>query len=312
LVVHVPPSARGLRLDKFLAQSLHGLSRSRIQQLIDDGEVTIAGKSVKAGLSLSGGEAVSVRVPDARPVAIAAEDIPLNVIYEDDDVAVIDKPAGLTVHPSDTQRSGTLVNALLHRLHDLSGIGGELRPGIVHRLDKNTSGLVIIAKHDHAHRHLSAAFAERRVQKIYLAFAIGVVPERGEWQKPIGRHPTDRKRFSTRSKRGKPAHTKFVRRALMGGAVSELEIELLTGRTHQIRVHASDAGFPLVGDKTYGAEKAAKRLKDLRVQALVQGFARQALHAHRLTLELPSGKTRTFTSDLAADLALLRRLLLAL
>ncbi|MCC6808284.1 MAG: RluA family pseudouridine synthase [Deltaproteobacteria bacterium] len=308
LIVRVPESARGARLDKFLAATTD-LSRSRIQQLIAEGHVTIAGAAAKASSVLHGGETVQVVVPAPVPVRVESEDIPLTVVYEDADVCVIDKPPGLTVHPSDTQRSGTLVNALLHRVRDLSGIGGELRPGIVHRLDKNTSGLVIIAKHDRAHQHLAAAFAERRVEKIYLAWALGVVPERGEWTGTIGRHPVDRKRFSTKSKSGKAAHTKYVRRALLQGIVSELEVTLLTGRTHQIRVHASDAGHPLVGDTIYGADKALKKVKDARVRDVIAAFSRQALHAHRLTLVLPNGRETTFVAEVPDDLRELRRTL---
>ncbi len=308
----VPASARGVRLDKFLAQVVPNVSRSRVQQLVDAGHVTLDGRACKASHTLNSGETITVVIPQAGPVSVASEAIPLTVIYQDADVAVIDKPAGLTVHPSETQRSGTLVNALLHSLKDLSGIGGELRPGIVHRLDKNTSGLVIVAKHDVAHRRLAEQFADREVEKIYLAFALGITPESGDWTQTIGRHPTDRKRFSTKSKTGKTAHTRFVRRALYADVVSLMEIELLTGRTHQIRVHASDNGFPLVGDPTYRSDVAVKKIKNEAVRSLLAAFPRQALHAHKLTITLPSGKRKTFTSKLPPDLRQLEKALKAL
>ncbi len=282
-----------------------------MQQLVEAGHVTINGRPCKGSNTLSGGEVITLEIPAAQPVNVVSEDIPLSVIYQDADVAVIDKPAGLTVHPSETQRSGTLVNALLHELEDLSGIGGELRPGIVHRLDKNTSGLVIVAKHDVAHRRLAQQFADREVEKIYLAFALGITPESGDWTQTIGRHPTDRKRFSTKSKTGKTAHTRFVRREVYANAVSVLEIELLTGRTHQIRVHASDNGYPLVGDHTYRSDGAVKKIKDEAVRALLAAFPRQALHAHKLTITLPSGKKKSFTSKLPADLRALEKALKA-
>jgi 23S rRNA pseudouridine1911/1915/1917 synthase len=279
-----------LRLDRFLVTALPDLSRTRIQALIAAGHVQSAGKPVKANAKLNGGEEIAVTVPAAEPSTLAAEDIALTLIYDDRDVAVIDKPAGLTVHPSSSQKSGTLVNALLARLDSLSGIGGVQRPGIVHRLDKNTSGLIIVAKNDRAHEHLVKAFARREVKKTYLAWVIGKPPDQGSWSQAIGRHPKDRKRFSTKSTSGKASLTHFKVLERYTGA-AKLELDLMTGRTHQIRVHASDAGFPLIGDTLYGA----RVLKHAP-------FFRQALHAHVLALTLPSGKHRRFVSPVPADL----------
>jgi len=288
-------------LDRYLTQALPALSRTRVQALITEGHVLLKGKPTKVSLKLEGGEVLQVVIPAAEPTTILGEDIAFTLIYEDADVAVIDKPAGLTVHPSSTQRAGTLVNALVGKLHSLSGIGGELRPGIVHRLDKNTSGLIIVAKNDRAHQFLTEAFAARRVNKNYTAYVWGEPAPQGEWKQPIGRHPVDRKRFSIKATQSKTAHTKFTVVDAFATA-SKLDIELLTGRTHQIRVHAAENGFPLIGDKTYGRppKKADREVRE---------FPRQALHARELELELPSGKRRKFLAPLPADLVALEALL---
>lgn len=302
----MPVEATGTRVDRFLADSPLGLSRSRIQGLIEAGHVTIAGRPVRAAHRLLGGERIGVVVPPPEPSLVTPQALPFGILYEDKDLVVIDKPAGLTVHPSATQRGGTLVNALLARLTDLSGIGGELRPGIVHRLDKNTSGLMVVAKHDRSHEFLARQFAAREVDKRYVAFVLGAPPASGEWTQPIGRHPTERKRFSTRATSAKPAHTRFVRTEAFGKA-AELEVELLTGRTHQIRVHAADNGFPLIGDTTYGGVKRARQLPAGPLKTLLAEFPRQALHARRLTIALPSsGRRRCFEAPLPADLIALR------
>jgi 23S rRNA pseudouridine1911/1915/1917 synthase len=287
-----------LRVDRALAAAWPDLSRSRIQALIEAGAITVNGRPARVSLLVSGGEEVRADIPAAAPLGAEPEARALDILYQDEDVAVINKPAGLTVHPSSTQRSGTLVNALLAALPDLSGIGGTLRPGIVHRLDKDTSGVLIVAKHDTAHRALVTAFQKREVDKRYVAFVVGTPPAAGEWAKPIGRHPTQRKKFSTRATTAKAALTRFTRTAQFSGT-AQLELELLTGRTHQIRVHAQDAGFPLIGDRTYGAQPKS-------APVCARDFPRQALHAERLTLTLPSGVRRTFVAPWPSDLLALR------
>lgn len=290
--------AAPLRLDRALAALWPDLSRSRLQALIDAGAITVNGRTARVSLQVSGGEKIVATIPQPVPIAAEPEARALDILYQDKDVAVLNKPAGLTVHPSSTQRSGTLVNALLAALPDLSGIGGALRPGIVHRLDKDTSGVLIVAKNDAAHQMLSSAFQKREVDKRYVAFVVGTPPEAGEWSKAIGRHPHLRKKFSTHAVNAKAALTRFTRTAQFSGS-AQLELELLTGRTHQIRVHAQDAGFPLIGDPTYGA-------KPQSMPVCARGFARQALHAERLTLTLPNGKRKTFSAPWPQDLLTLR------
>ena len=293
--------AAPLRLDRALADLWPDLSRSRIEALIAQGAITVNGRAAKPSLKVSGGEKIVATIPEPQPIAAEPESRPLDILYQDKDVAVLNKPAGLTVHPSSTQHSGTLVNALLAALPDLSGIGGALRPGIVHRLDKDTSGVLIVAKNDKAHQALVTAFQKREVDKRYVAFVLGTPPESGEWSKPIGRHPHLRKKFSTHAEHAKSALTRFTRTAQFSGS-AQLELELLTGRTHQIRVHAQDAGFPLIGDPTYGA-------KPQSMPVCARSFARQALHAERLTLKLPNGRTKTFTAPWPEDLLALRKAL---
>jgi 23S rRNA pseudouridine1911/1915/1917 synthase len=273
-----------------------------VQRLIDDGHVRIRGRGVRAAYKVQGGDEIVVDVPAPAPTTVEAEPLPLTVIYEDDDVIVVDKPAGLTVHPSATQTRGTLVNALLYATRGLSGVGGILRPGIVHRLDKDTSGLLIVAKNDRAHQHLALAFKRREVDKRYFALVLGRPPARGEWAAPIGRHKTERKRFSTKSSRGKPARTIFAVETQFGHCAA-LSITLLTGRTHQIRVHAADAGHPLVGDVVYGGVRRAKQLPVDAESRLLIAFPRQALHAAELALTLPSGAWQKFVAPPPPDLA---------
>jgi len=298
-----------IRLDRYLAKVQPQFSRSRIQALLSQGAFCVNGKEERASYLVRSGDCIVLQVPPVEASTYSAEELPLDILYEDDDVMVINKQAGMTVHPSHTQKTGTLVNALLARAHGLSTIGGVERPGIVHRLDKNTSGVIIVAKHDIAHRHLSSQFHQREVKKIYVGFVIGRPPEQGEWRESIGRHRTDRKRFSTGSMRSKPAHTRFVCRGHYGG-VSELELELLTGRTHQIRVHAASAGFPLVGDTLYGSERKVRLLKPANIKQIVQGFERQALHAASLELVLPNGRKQCFSAPWPVDLLELKKSLM--
>ncbi len=293
----VDESLAGRRLDRALAERLPSLSRARLQRMIEAGAVEVSGQRVKPSHRLRAGERVSGRVPE--PVAAERalpEAIPLAVAFEDADVIVVDKPPGLVVHPAAGHASGTLVNALLHHCgKSLSGIGGVLRPGIVHRLDKGTSGLIVAAKNDLAHRSLSAQFKRRSIDREYLALVRGKVSaDSGSIDAPIGRHPSDRKRFSTRARRGRHAVTHWqVERRL--GELTLLRVRLETGRTHQIRVHLASAGLPIAGDPVYGGGRAATR---------ALGLARQALHATRLGFEHPrSGEHLCFDSPLPEDLA---------
>lgn len=244
----------GLRLDKHLAQRLPDLSRTRIQDLIKEGYVTLNGRTVKAGAILKQGDAIHLTIPEVVPVEIKAQDIPITILFEDSDIVVIDKPPGLVVHPAEGNPDGTLVNALLHHIDDLSGIGGEMRPGIVHRLDKDTSGCMVVAKHDISHRRLTEAFSERRLTKIYLAVINGVPKENsGRVQNMIGRHPVDRKRMAILyDGAGKEAVTEWTKLGEHHGCAL-IQNRLLTGRTHQIRVHMKEGlGFPILGDPIYG------------------------------------------------------------
>ena len=244
----------GLRLDKHLTQRMPDLSRTRLQDLIKEGHITLNGRSVKAGAILKAGDAIQVTIPEIVAVEVKAQDIPLTILFEDGDIVVLDKAPGLVVHPADGNPDGTLVNALLHHVKDLSGIGGEMRPGIVHRLDKDTSGCMVVAKHDIAHRRLSEAFSERRLTKIYLAVVNGVPKEAGgRIQNQLGRHPVDRKRMAILyDGAGKEAVTEWTCLGEHSGCAL-IQNRLLTGRTHQIRVHMKEGlGLPILGDPIYG------------------------------------------------------------
>ena len=286
-------SAKGERLDRFLAAQLADLSRSRLKALIDEGRVRVDGREAAPSHRLKGTESIDVEVPAPQPVALEPEAIPLQVVYQDSSLLVLDKPAGLVVHPGAGNRSGTLVNALLHHVKDLEGIGGELRPGIVHRLDKDTSGLMVVAKTQAALEALQRAFKGREVDKRYQALVAGQPPDAGEFDTLHGRDPKNRLRFTGRLKRGKRAVTRFtVARRFPGAAL--VEIELLTGRTHQIRMHFAEAGFPLLGDALYGGRKQAKS----------PFIARQALHASQLAFAHPrTGKRLSFRAPWPADFA---------
>ena len=286
----------GSRLDQFLARRTE-LTRSRVLQLLDQGYVRVDGvEAVKAGLKLRAGQEVEMEVPPTKAAKVEAQDIPLSILYQDADIAVVDKPCDMVVHPAAGNEDGTLVNALLYHLDGLSGIGGEMRPGIVHRLDKDTSGLLIVAKNDRAHLSLCAQFKERTMEKHYLALATGRMPECGRIDAPIARHPTDRKRMAVVTG-GRAAQTEYRVLELLRGA-SYLDVHLFTGRTHQIRVHMQHIGHPLVGDPIYGAKHPAIRSDRLM------------LHAHTLRVRHPStGEEMTFPSEPPADfLAVLDRL----
>ncbi|HEU0034437.1 MAG TPA: RluA family pseudouridine synthase [Kofleriaceae bacterium] len=300
----------GDRLDATIAATT-ALSRAVAQRLIDDGHVRLGGFSIhKAGQRLRAGDVIDVTVPAPEPIELVAEDIPLAVLFEDRDVIVIDKPAGLVVHPAAGHARGTLVNALMFHCKDLGGIGGELRPGIVHRLDKDTSGVMIVAKTEAAHAGLTAAFAAKsrgetgegtgQMSREYLAIGVpGPTATGGTIRTLHGRHPTDRKRFSSKVASGKPAVTHYQVIERFGRDAALVRLRLETGRTHQIRVHAADQGWPLLGDTLYG-----KPPRSRPVGAIGAQLGRQALHAAVLAFTHPTtGAPLRFESPLPADLA---------
>ncbi len=281
-----------------MASEVPGLSRSQAQRLIDDGHVHVAGRQAKANLAMKDGDQVSVELPSPVPTSAQPEDIPVPVLYEDADLLVVNKPAGMVVHPAAGHSSGTLVNALLHHVDDLSGIGGELRPGIVHRLDKGTSGVMVVAKHDAAHESLARQFADREVEKEYVALVWGLVQAGRRIDLPIGRDPNDRQKMSARSRRARSAVTRITRAQHLRG-VTLCQVAIATGRTHQIRVHLSAIGHPIVGDATYGGVKA-RVPQDLRPLLRLE---RPFLHAARLAFTHPTdGRSMSFEAPLPDDL----------
>jgi 23S rRNA pseudouridine1911/1915/1917 synthase len=298
----------GRRLDHFLVSQLPDSSRSRIQQLIAQQKVQVDGKSAKASLQLRGGEQIEIVGEVERPPLRAiAEEIPLDVVYEDDDLAVVNKPAGMMVHAGagsndDDRNRGTLVNALLHRFGALSGVGGELRPGIVHRLDKETSGLIVVAKNDLSHRKLSAAFSGRKVKKTYIALVHRwVKADKGTISSPISRDAIRRVRMTTRRSGGREAITKyFVERRIQSefGKFTLLKVKIETGRTHQIRVHMASLGHPVVGDALYGA---AREIRGKSGPPL--SLSRNFLHSAELEIEHPrSDEPLSFSSPVPEQL----------
>lgn len=294
---HVDAKDAGTRLDRWLSQTCADLSRSRIQQLIKSGHVLLNGRASKAHHPLAESDVITLEPPPPVEVAAQPEDIPLDVVYEDDAVLVLNKPAGIVVHPSAGHEGGTLVNALLHHCKDLAGIGGELRPGIVHRLDKDTSGVMIVAKTEHAMQSLSRQFKERQVKKGYTALVRGhIVPENGDIETLIGRNPHNRKKMSARVDAGRTARTRYATVETYRDA-SLLDVTIETGRTHQIRVHMAHLGHPILGDREYG--RARTLPGDVHVD-------RQMLHAGRITFEHPThGATLEFTAPLPGDMRLL-------
>jgi 23S rRNA pseudouridine1911/1915/1917 synthase len=295
----VPGEAEGSRLDRFLASMLGGHSRSQIQRLIKEGRVRIGDRTAKANQPVRAGQRVELDVPTPIAASVEPEALPLNIVYEDSDVLVVDKPAGMVVHPAAGHRSGTLVNALLHHVTDLSGIGGERRPGIVHRLDRGTSGLMVVAKHDAAHERLARQFHDREVQKEYVALVWGEVMAGRRIDEPIGRDSSNRKKMSARARRSRSAVTRVVRAEPIGRALTLVQVAIYTGRTHQIRVHLSAIGHPIVGDPLYGGVRR-RVAGDLRA---VQRLERPFLHASSLSFTHPAdGRRMSFASPLPADL----------
>lgn len=288
----VPPGAKE-RLDKFLVGCLPDFSRSRLQGLVHDGFVTVNGEAVdKAGITLAPADRVEVRIPPPQPSGLTAESIPLNVVFENDNLMVINKPAGMVVHPAVGHSSGTLVQAALAHAPELEGIGGEQRPGVVHRLDKETSGLIIMAKNDRTHRWLQDQFRLRKVKKVYVALVDGFLPTpQGRVEAPIGRDPKSRKKMAVVPlQKGREAVSEYFTLETFA-AHTLVEVHPLTGRTHQIRLHMAFLNCPIVGDTIYGRKKPTAVLK------------RHFLHAARLTIQLP-GETepRTFTAPLPPEL----------
>jgi len=301
----VPSDFDGQRLDRFLVSVVEGRSRSQIQQLIADGRVRVERggaaarpASAKPNLPVHEGDRITLELPAPAPTELAPEPLPLEVLYQDTDIAVINKPAGMVVHPSAGHASGTLVHALLHHMPDLSGIGGELRPGIVHRLDRGTSGVMVIAKNDAAHQELSRQFHDREVEKEYVALVWGVVQAGRRIDAAIGRDPVHRKKMSARARRAREAVTRITRARQLRG-VTLCQVAIHTGRTHQIRVHLSATGHPIVGDSLYGGVR--RRIPgDLRA---LQRLDRPFLHAERLVFAHPrDGRRMEFTAPLPDDL----------
>ena len=288
----VSQKAGGERLDVFVSAA-EGITRSYAQKLIESGAVRVNGKTAEKKYKVCEGDTVETEIPPAAPYEVKAEEIPLDVVYEDSDIIVINKPKGMVVHPAAGNYDGTLVNALMAHCGDsLSGIGGTARPGIVHRIDKNTSGLLIVAKNDEAHLALSEQIKEHAVSRIYYAVALGNIPEPITVDKPIGRHPTDRKKMAVTEKNSKRAVTHIYPLEHFSGATL-VRCELETGRTHQIRVHLSSIGHPILGDDVYG------RPKDAVEQKFGRGLCGQTLHAGEIRFIHPrTGKSMALTCPL--------------
>jgi 23S rRNA pseudouridine1911/1915/1917 synthase len=294
----VEPDQAGTRLDVAIPRQLPDLSRSRVQALVEEGHILLNGAVPKAGAKLRAGDLIQVGIPEARPVETLPEDIPLDVLYEDADLIVVNKPPGLVVHPGAGNQEHTLVNALLHHCHNLSGIGGELRPGIVHRLDKDTSGALVAAKNDAAHQHLAKQFADRAVIKVYLAVAKGQFPA-GDTKVDLAiqRHPVHRQKMQAvtpgvaRKADARTARTTFTLLGTREG-LSLVKCRLHTGRTHQIRVHLAALGHPIAGDHIYGWPTSAQ-----------PPIERQLLHAWKLIFTHPrTGQRLRLYADPPADI----------
>ncbi len=288
MIIQASTEDRGKRLDSVLRERLPEYSRARLQSWIREGRVTVEGRAVRASLVLRGGESISVEPGELPPLRATAEDIPVTVLYEDKAVIAIDKPAGMVVHAGAGIHSGTLVNALLHRFESLSSTGGDLRPGIVHRLDRFTSGVLLVARTDAAHRDLAAQFSARQVKKTYLALVEGRLEGKGRITSPITRDPRNRARMTARLEYGRPSLTSWEALENFDG-FTFLTIDLGTGRTHQIRAHMASIHHPIAGDRLYGAKPSP--------------WNRYFLHAHRLVFRSPaSGEEVTVVSPLAPEL----------
>jgi 23S rRNA pseudouridine1911/1915/1917 synthase len=304
----VPPELAGVRLDVAVARLAQDLTRARVQRLVDGGHVRLGGKPAKASARLKGGERLDLTIPDPEPSGLVAQDLPLAVLHEDRDLVVLDKAAGMVVHPARGTPHSTVVNALLHRLG--AAAPGD-RVGLVHRLDKETSGCLVVARNEAALAALQAAFKAREVEKSYLALCHGALAPEGRLDTPYGRHPRDRVRYTSRVEGARRAVTAWrVREAFAGASLAE--VALHTGRTHQIRVHLSESGHPLLADATYGGRRREARLAEADpVRRAAEAIGRQALHAWRLGFAHPrTGKPLRFEAPVPADferaLAILR------
>lgn len=284
------------RLDTFLSLQ-SGISRSRIQKFIKDGMVSVNSRIEKSGYRLRNGDVIELAIPDEPETTLIPEDIPLDIVMQDSDIVVVNKPPGMVMYPAAGHRSGTLLNALIAKCGRLASTGAPLRPGVVHRLDKETSGLIIFAKNDKTYLDIIKQFKEREIEKHYIALIYGTLKEeRGEINDAIGRSVSDRKKMSTRTKRGKEAVTRYEVIKRFTGA-SLIKARIITGRTHQIRVHFADAGHPVLGDKTYGKKTA------IRCGQRIITFQRQMLHAYSLRFKHPStGKFIELTAPMPEDM----------
>ena len=270
--LEITAEENGTRLDSYLAEELEGISRSYLQKLIGEGLILVNQKTVKSNYKVKTGDSLLVQIPEAAPVDIQPEAMDLDIVYEDSDLLIVNKPVGLVVHPAHGHYSGTLVNGLLAHCTDLSGINGKMRPGIVHRIDKDTSGLLMIAKNDMAHQHLAAQLKEHSIKRAYYALVQGVISEpAGLVDAPIGRHETDRKKMAVTFKNSKEARTHYYVKERFAKN-SFIECRLETGRTHQIRVHMAYLGHPLVGDPLYGTRKNNLDLPGQALHAYALGF----------------------------------------
>lgn len=301
-LLQVSPEASGFRLDNFLTSSIPSLSRNRIKHLIEDGFVQISPPcSIKGSLKLKGGEVIELTIPESEPLEALPENLAIKVLYEDKAILVLDKEAGMVVHPAAGHREGTLVNALLYHCKDLSGVGGKLRPGIVHRLDKDTSGVMLVTKSDEAHNKMAAQFKVHSISRKYKALVYGEMAEKGTIDQPLARHPRERKKIAiVKGGRRAVTHWKLLK-AWQGLSLVELTLE--TGRTHQIRVHLSNAGHAIVGDQTYGTAGRIREIKSKVIRDKLKGMKRQALHAWLLGFNHPlTGEYMEFHSRLPHDI----------
>ena len=309
LTIFVGAADHNRRLDAVVASHLPDCSRSLAANLIGNHQILVENQPRKPGYRVKSGEQISIRIPDPEPVEYRPEPIPLDVLYQDNDLVVLNKPAGIVVHPAPGHSSGTLVNALLYHCPDLEGIGGVIRPGIVHRLDKDTSGTMVVAKNSKALEVLAKQFKDRSVRKKYLALVYGeLTKDTGTVDLPIGRHTVHRKQMSTTTRKGRPAETSWRVREKFKG-VTLLELTLKTGRTHQIRVHCAAMGHPIVGDQVYRSRKWLKDINRLfsgessSMAAQLKAVPRQMLHAWRLRLAHPcTGEIMAFESPIPTDM----------
>ena len=296
--LEVTEEHEGTRLDHYITAMLPGRSRSQVQRLIRDGHVQLNQQQARVSHAVHTGDLVDLDIPEPVPATPAAQNLPLEILHDDPDLVVVNKPAGMVVHPAAGHKRGTLVNALLHHVQGLSGIGGEQRPGIVHRLDRGTSGVMVVAKHDSAHLELSQQFADRKIEKAYLALVWGLINTGRRIDAPLGRDPVHRQKMSTRARRARSAVTRITGTERLRGLTLAM-IAIATGRTHQIRVHRNSIGHPVVGDSVYGGVR-----KHLAADHRVLGtLDRPFLHAYRLGFVHPrDGRRVEFTAPLADDL----------